>query len=187
MSILIKGMEMPKHDDEYVIFTVFGDGRVVYDPLNRPYVRYKNRAVPVSPHGRLIDADEFLNRAIGTKCFRGDYALMLEELVGESTTILEAEGGRVMLSGDCNVCMNGKLPSYSATCIECGLSRKNYKPIIPADDSKLSETVKCGGAVTCAVAYSEEVYGKHIDTAGNLRWTGTHSGEHKIKAEEGEL
>jgi hypothetical protein len=41
----------------------------------------------------LIDADEFLKRAIGTKCFRGDYALMLEELVGESTTIIPAEEG----------------------------------------------------------------------------------------------
>lgn len=49
--------------------------------------------VPVPPHGRLIDADEFLKRAIGTKCFRGDYALMLEELVGESTTIIPAEEG----------------------------------------------------------------------------------------------
>ena len=49
--------------------------------------------VPVPSHGRLIDADEFLKRAIGTKCFRGDYALMLEELVGESTTIIPAEEG----------------------------------------------------------------------------------------------
>ena len=49
--------------------------------------------VPVPPHGRLIDADEFLKRAIGTKCFRGDFALMLEELVGESTTIIPAEEG----------------------------------------------------------------------------------------------
>lgn len=38
-----------------------------------------------------------------------------------------------MLSGDCNTCINGKLPSYSATCVECGLSRKNYKPITNAD------------------------------------------------------
>lgn len=38
-----------------------------------------------------------------------------------------------MLSGDCNVCINGKLPSYSATCAECGLSRKNFKPITNAD------------------------------------------------------
>lgn len=49
--------------------------------------------VPVPPYGRLIDADEFLKRAIGTKCFRGDFALMLEELVGESTTIIPAEEG----------------------------------------------------------------------------------------------
>ena len=59
MSILIEGMEMPKHDDEYVIFTVYGDGGVVYGPLNRPHVRYKNRAAPVpEPHGDLIDASE---------------------------------------------------------------------------------------------------------------------------------
>lgn len=38
-----------------------------------------------------------------------------------------------MISGDCNVCINGKLPSYSATCVECGLSRKNYKPITNGD------------------------------------------------------
>lgn len=38
-----------------------------------------------------------------------------------------------MLSGDCNVCVNCKMPSYSAICVECGLSRKNYKPITNAD------------------------------------------------------
>lgn len=38
-----------------------------------------------------------------------------------------------MLKGDCNICINGKMPSYSATCVECGLSRKNYKPITNAD------------------------------------------------------
>lgn len=60
MAVLIKGMEMPKHDDEYVIFTVYGDGGVVYGPLNRPHVRYKNRAVPVPPHG-LIDREQILD------------------------------------------------------------------------------------------------------------------------------
>jgi hypothetical protein len=58
-----------------------------------------------------------------------------------------------MLSGDCNVCINGKLPSYSATCVECGLSRKNYKPITNADRiramtdeemaEKISESMDC--------------------------------------------
>ena len=38
-----------------------------------------------------------------------------------------------MISGDCNVCINGKLPSYSATCVECGLSRKNFKPTTNGD------------------------------------------------------
>lgn len=33
---------------------------------------------------------------------------------------------------------------------------------------------------------AEEVYGLYTDTAGNLHWTGTHGGEHTIKAEEGE-
>ncbi len=50
-------------------------------------------AVTIPAHGRCIDADEFLKRAIGTKCFRGDYARMLEELVGESTSIIPAEEG----------------------------------------------------------------------------------------------
>ena len=34
---------------------------------------------------------------------------------------------------NCNSCINGKLPSYSATCVECGLSRENFKPITNAD------------------------------------------------------
>lgn len=32
-------------------------------------------------------------------------------------------------SGDCNICINSNMPSYSAICVECGLSRKNFKPI----------------------------------------------------------
>ena len=33
--------------------------------------------------------------------------------------------------------------------------------------------------------YNEEVYDKYTDTAGNLHWTGTHSGEHIIQLKEG--
>ena len=36
---------------------------------------------------RPIDADEFLQRALGTRCFRADFAIMLQELVNESTTL----------------------------------------------------------------------------------------------------
>ena len=86
MSVYIKGLEMPI--DAPVIIKICPDGSV-----SRVHDGVVATAIPVPPHGRLIDADEFLKRAIGTKCFRGDYALMLEELVGESTTIIPAEEG----------------------------------------------------------------------------------------------
>ena len=94
-DILIKGMEIPKNCRDCPCF----NGEYLYcrakegddwSGENRPS---DCPLVPVQPHGRLIDADEFLKRAIGTKCFRGEYALMLEELVGESTTIIPAEEG----------------------------------------------------------------------------------------------
>lgn len=52
------------------------------------------------------------------------------------------------MKGDCNICANGKMPPNSATCVECGLSRKNYKPVTNADrihamtDEELAEWVK---------------------------------------------
>ncbi len=45
-----------------------------------------------------------------------------------------------MLNGDCNACINRELPSHSATCVECGLLRKNYKPMTNTD--KLMDDVK---------------------------------------------
>lgn len=91
MSILIKNMEMPKSDDEYVIFTVYGDGSVVYGPLNRPHVRYKNRAVPVPPHGRLIESKAFLKVANETDYFSLDELAHLAVLVAATPTIIPAE------------------------------------------------------------------------------------------------
>ena len=95
MSVLIRGMEMPKRGHTITI-TIVGSGQAYVEYFDcRPPVKeaIEYTAVPVPPHGSLIDADEFLTRAIGTKCFRGDYALMLEELVGESITIIPAEEG----------------------------------------------------------------------------------------------
>jgi hypothetical protein len=45
--------------------------------------------------------------------------------------VSDGEGNEV--NGDCNICINGKLPSYSASCVECGLLRKNYKPMTNAN------------------------------------------------------
>lgn len=101
MSVLIRGMEMPTSCDKCWALDDYGDYprcRITdeqrgYNFNVRGQKMTKCPLVPVPPHGRLIDADEFLKRAIGTKCFRGDYALMLEELVGESTTIIPASRG----------------------------------------------------------------------------------------------
>ena len=96
MSILIKGMRMPTSCYDCNCFIRDSDGSdycclLMLDIEDNDKRDDDCPLVPVPPHGRLIDADEFLKRAIGTKCFRGDYALMLEELVGESVTIIPAE------------------------------------------------------------------------------------------------
>ena len=52
MSILIKGMEMPRRG---MVVNIYGDGRVTnhFDESGKTI----GKAVPVPPHGRLIDAD----------------------------------------------------------------------------------------------------------------------------------
>ena len=91
MSVLIRGMEMPKCCGycplEYKNYCMVKPSLRVESADRHP----RCSLIEIHPQRRLIDADEFLKRAIGTKCFRGDYALMLEELVGESTTIVPAE------------------------------------------------------------------------------------------------
>ena len=34
---------------------------------------------------------------------------------------------------DCETCTHKDLPSFSATCVECGIAMSNYKPITKAD------------------------------------------------------
>ena len=54
MSILIKGMEMPPKGQGRLC--IYDDGIVIWLDLdNEKRIEYK--AVPVPPHGRLIDAD----------------------------------------------------------------------------------------------------------------------------------
>ena len=84
MGVYIKEMEMPQSCSGCRFWTITSCIASYQGEKSCPLIE-----VP-EPHGRLIDADEFLKRAIGTKCFHGDIALMLEELVGESTTIIPA-------------------------------------------------------------------------------------------------
>jgi hypothetical protein len=60
MSILIKGMEMPKGRPICIVIGTAGQARR-YDLNNDRYADDKLfEAVPVPPHGRLIDADELV-------------------------------------------------------------------------------------------------------------------------------
>lgn len=67
MSVLIKGMEMPK-DGTYNIVYIYSDGRVSM-PFWGKGMRIVSgiTAVPVPPHGRLIDADK-LEKAVCCGC-----------------------------------------------------------------------------------------------------------------------
>ncbi len=57
MSVLIKGMEMPTEEYGSMTITIYPNGSVM------EYIgdigRSLGYAVPVPPHGRLIDADAF--------------------------------------------------------------------------------------------------------------------------------
>lgn len=67
MSILIKGMEMPR--EKKTTLTIFPDGRVYENHGERLWGHGKDcipwKAVPVPPHGRLID-ETWLNMQIQT-------------------------------------------------------------------------------------------------------------------------
>lgn len=54
MSLLIKGMEMPK--DGYVDVRIKYNGTAAHSTGEPPYFRVYD-AIPVPPHGRLIDID----------------------------------------------------------------------------------------------------------------------------------
>jgi hypothetical protein len=66
MGVYIKGMEMPK--DGFITITVTSDGRVVGNSKkeNGKFEYLDNediaKAVPVPPHGRLIDADALIEK-----------------------------------------------------------------------------------------------------------------------------
>ena len=91
-GIYIPGMEMPK--DEAVALYIYPDGRV---KLWRPQaaVSHEYGAIPVLPHGRLIDADALKSDGFHTLvCYTGkmpyEYTAML---IDDVPTIIQAEEG----------------------------------------------------------------------------------------------
>ena len=57
MSILLKGIELPKENQRGLWVVIHADGTVEYDSGDEGWKTLKQAAYPVPPHGRLIDAD----------------------------------------------------------------------------------------------------------------------------------
>ena len=86
MGVYIKGMEMPK--EKKITLTLFPDGRVYENHGERLWGNGKDcvpwKAVPVPPHGRLIDADALAKNTTG--------AIYHSELRAAPTIIPAEEG-----------------------------------------------------------------------------------------------
>ena len=98
MGIYIKGMEMPKMPESftqaekvpYVDVRVFADGTAVTSKGERPY--YTNySAIPVPPHGRLIDADAFLAKVKEDPLFPLVERYGMSSVIEAQPTIIPAE------------------------------------------------------------------------------------------------
>ena len=82
MSILIKGMEMPQDGCHHMI-CIYADGTV--STGGRKYT-----AVPVPPHGRLIDADALETH----ECYDGEWEeVVYKDDIDAAPTIIDAEEG----------------------------------------------------------------------------------------------
>ena len=86
MSLIIKGMEMPKRH-LFEAFVAIGDGQIVVKDLEKNKL-FEGKIEEVrTPHGRLIDADAFLK---WLKEFHpNDVAIMSG--IKNARTIVEAE------------------------------------------------------------------------------------------------
>ena len=87
MSILIKGMEMPNVEQGVRTINIYADGVVT----NYAEETIGN-AVPVPPHGRLIDADTFEEHII-KDWEEYDHWFAVE--IENRPTIIEAEGSNL--------------------------------------------------------------------------------------------
>jgi hypothetical protein len=93
MGLYIQGMEMPKDGEHYLWLAIHADGMVEYNE-NKGLGWQTTTAVPVPPHGRLIDADALVSRCKDEKGgYYGYQSAILGEGVESAPTIIEAEEG----------------------------------------------------------------------------------------------
>lgn len=98
MSILIKGMEMPKKCWRCCLSQLYENPRemlvckVTHEEVLRYNIDSNCPLVPVPPHGRLIDADALQKRMIDYGWKHPD-STVHEFLEDDAPTIIEAEEG----------------------------------------------------------------------------------------------
>lgn len=95
MSILIKGMDMPKASNEDCIAVIRSNGKV--EVWQTGMKEFEAQAIQIpTPHGRIIDADE-LKEKRETMCWKDEYYMTHESdfidsrHIDNAPTILEAE------------------------------------------------------------------------------------------------
>ena len=81
-DILIKGIQFPKFSPH--VIEVYPDGTAIAQGKG-----IYGKAVPVPPHGRLIDADELLER---TDYIEAEFGHIHEE-IHDMPTVIPASGG----------------------------------------------------------------------------------------------
>ena len=93
MGVYIKGMEMPTSCFDTVLLC--NDGRV-FMYKNGGWVK-SGAAVPVPPHGRLIDADALptYDKPIGKMMMFGGEYVYTQTAIDNAPTIIEAEEGEI--------------------------------------------------------------------------------------------
>lgn len=93
MSILIEGIEMPKRH-LFEAFVAIGDGQIVVKDLEKNKL-FEGKIEEVrTPHGRLIDADAFLeeNKEFANRDFiHPKYECTLRDLIDSAPTIIDVE------------------------------------------------------------------------------------------------
>ena len=91
MSVLIKGMEMPTNCD--ALLHIHSDGRAVLYPFGASGEVTEYQAIPVPPHGRLIDADALLKgcERTGNEYVTREWAFS-QSAIENAPTIIPASG-----------------------------------------------------------------------------------------------
>lgn len=93
MSLILKGIDMPKEKDEALLLLILGDGTVAEKIGSDRYEEMANtKAIQIpTPHGRLIDASELIKSYMkGTKTDIDDFYDTID-IIDNAPTILEEE------------------------------------------------------------------------------------------------